>query len=140
MVLYGNNQTWLWDGSNWTQPASISGPTEMNNGLAMAYDAGHGQVVLIGEVEQGSGQMVMQTWEWNGTYWALMSPMNSPPAIRLRDGLRFRSRAGGLVRGLLLPIATNGGRALRRYMGVGWFQRLQFTQMSSARPACQTGE
>jgi hypothetical protein len=67
----------------------------MNNGFAMAYDAGHGQVVLSGEVEQGS-QTLMQTWVWNGTYWALLSPMNSPPA-RYGHAMAYDSAHGQVV-------------------------------------------
>jgi len=96
MVLYGNNQTWLWDGSNWTQPASSYGPTEMNSGIAMAYDAGHSQVVLLGEVEQGSGQMVMQTWVWNGMDWTLLSPMNNPSA-RYGHAMAYDAAHGHVV-------------------------------------------
>src|SRR6185437_15302318 len=42
-----------------------------------AYDAGHGQVVLFGGYENGTG-FLNDTWLWNETSWAQASPSNSP--------------------------------------------------------------
>jgi Galactose oxidase, central domain len=62
IVLFGGfdttgralSDTWLWDGSNWTQQGFVTGPSP--RGLhAMAYDSAHGQVVLFG----GATQMEM---------------------------------------------------------------------------------
>jgi len=71
------NETWLWDGTNWTLANPPSSPPARNV-TAMAYDAAHGNVVMFGG--SVSGSRGGDTWIWNGTTWTQMSPANSPPA------------------------------------------------------------
>ncbi|MBS1801855.1 MAG: PASTA domain-containing protein [Acidobacteria bacterium] len=71
------NETWQWDGTNWTQANPPSSPPA-RNATAMAYDAAHGNVVMFGG--SVSGSRGGDTWIWNGTTWTQMSPANSPPA------------------------------------------------------------
>jgi len=84
MVLFGGfsldhpagfGDTWVWDGTNWTEQAPSSSPTPRLS-PTMAYDSAHGQVVLFG----GSGVSVdNDTWIWDGTNWTQQSPQASPP-------------------------------------------------------------
>ena len=53
IVLFGGrndggnfSDTWVWDGTNWTQKSPATIPRE-RYGAAMAYDAAHGQIVLF---------------------------------------------------------------------------------------------
>jgi hypothetical protein len=57
--------TWVWDGTNWTQkPSSTSPPPR--SGHAMAYDTAHAQVVLFGG---GFGVgLFSDTWVWQGGF------------------------------------------------------------------------
>ena len=63
------NDTWTWDGSNWTQKSPQNIPSAENPAnliaAAMAYDSAHGQVVLVGG----------NCWTWDGSNW---TPQNSP--------------------------------------------------------------
>lgn len=87
VVLYGgftsNNftsalgDTWLWDGSNWTQASPQTSPSARAE-HAMVYDSAHGQVVLFGGV--GGTGTVGDTWTWEGSSWTQGSPEASPPA------------------------------------------------------------
>jgi hypothetical protein len=84
VVLFGgrNSQgdlgdTWVWDGTNWTQSNPASSPPP-RFGHAMAYDAARGQVVLFGG---GNSQRFFgDTWVWDGNNWAQKNPGGSPPA------------------------------------------------------------
>lgn len=73
------NETWIWDGSNWTQrsPSSAPPPRMMT---AMAYDRTHGQIVLFGGWNFSLGQIYSDTWFWDGTKWLQEHPVSVPPA------------------------------------------------------------
>jgi Kelch motif len=71
------NDTWVWDGTNWTQMSPANSPTPRYL-PAMAYDATHGQVVLFGGYDQNTG-IRNDTWVWDGTNWTQKSPTNIPP-------------------------------------------------------------
>ena len=59
----------------WSQqsPANNPGSRYIHS---MAYDAGHGQVVLFGGY--AGGGYANDTWLWNGTNWAQANPTNAP--------------------------------------------------------------
>lgn len=70
------NDTWVWDGSNWTQASPQTSPP-LRDISAMAYDSAHQQVVLFGgqgntTVNQG---LLSDTWTWSG---ALPLPPTGP--------------------------------------------------------------
>ncbi|MGA7106150.1 MAG: kelch repeat-containing protein, partial [Terracidiphilus sp.] len=68
---YGNDQndTWTWDGLNWTQQNPANPPAARDGG-AMAYDPALGQVVLFGgEQNPQSPNYINDTWVWSGTTW-----------------------------------------------------------------------
>ncbi len=71
------NDTWVWDGSNWTQESPQNSPP-FRNGPAMAYDSAHAQVVLF------SGEDLTihytDTWLWDGSNWTQAFPTISPSA------------------------------------------------------------
>jgi N-acetyl-anhydromuramyl-L-alanine amidase AmpD len=71
------NDTWVWNGSDWTQRnPPISPPNTYYH--AMAYDAARQQVVMFGGVEPGFGVRRFDTWVWDGTTWIQKHPANSP--------------------------------------------------------------
>lgn len=85
--------TWLWDGSNWTQ-SQQTGPSE--RGVhAMAYDSVHGQVVLFGG-QDNNALPLNDTWTWDGSSWTLQHPRFSPPA-RFGHAMAFDSVHGQVV-------------------------------------------
>jgi hypothetical protein len=92
---YGNggppqlNETWVWDGTNWTQKSPASSPPP-RYGHAMAYDAARGQVVLFG------GVCYNDTWVWDGTNWTQQSPGSSPPP-RNRYAMAYDAARGQVV-------------------------------------------
>jgi hypothetical protein len=85
VVLFGgtnyggvlNDDTWTWNGTNWTQQSPANVPPARQD-ATMAYDAATGQVVLFGG--WGNGGPRSDTWTWDGTNWTEQSPANVPPA------------------------------------------------------------
>lgn len=89
---YGND-TWTWDGTNWTQQSPATSPQPRDE-AAMAYDSASGQVVLFGgSAVTGS---LGDTWTWDGTNWTLRSPTNSPSA-RFGAAMAFDAATGKTV-------------------------------------------
>jgi uncharacterized protein (TIGR03437 family) len=72
------NDTWAWDGTNWTQLSPKNSPSARSS-FAMAFDATDGQVVLFGGAN-GNGGDLNDTWIWDGTNWTQESPQASPSA------------------------------------------------------------
>ena len=113
LVLFGGadssgrlNDTWTWDGSNWTHQSPASSPPARYV-ASMAYDPGTGQLVLFG----GYGTHYFgDTWTWNGSAWTQQSPASSPPA-RLGASMTYGSATAQLV----LFGGYNGG-----YLGDTW--------------------
>jgi uncharacterized protein (TIGR03437 family) len=70
------NDTWVWDGTNWTQksPAN-SPPARFQHG--MAYDSKRGQAVLFGGGDTNFN-VFNDTWLWDGDNWTQKSPGTSP--------------------------------------------------------------
>jgi hypothetical protein len=83
-VLFGGSfgggsetdQTWTWDGSDWTQARPASSPPA-RFGAGIAYDSARAEVVLFGGGTRGAG--LGDTWTWNGSTWTQQSPAISPP-------------------------------------------------------------
>jgi hypothetical protein len=77
--------TWLWDGSDWTQCTCSTHPTK-REGEGLAYDSLHDNVVLFG----GTGSCptdatkCSDTWLWDGSAWSVCDPETDcathPPA------------------------------------------------------------
>jgi len=74
-VLFGggnnDNQTWEWDGSQWSQRLVPNPKPPSRSTHAMAYDSARGVTVLFGGANLGSS--ADDTWEWNGATWTLKS-------------------------------------------------------------------
>jgi uncharacterized protein (TIGR03437 family) len=59
------NDTWIWDGSNWTQKSPQNSPLARHY-HAVAYDSVHGQVVLFGGHNGVTNLNFGDTWNWDG--------------------------------------------------------------------------
>ena len=57
------NDTWIWDGSNWTQATPATNPPPRNR-FGMAFDAGHSQAVLFGG-RDANANFLGDTWTWS---------------------------------------------------------------------------
>jgi N-acetylneuraminic acid mutarotase len=69
------NDTWEWDGSNWSKRSpSTSPPERYNHAMATLGN----KVLLFGGIQ--SSDAFNDTWEWDGSNWTEKSPSTSPPA------------------------------------------------------------
>jgi len=85
LVLFGGYQnapngdledTWTWDGSNWTQVLPKTNNPAPRFSASMAFDAATGDFVLFGGTSQSA--LFGDTWSWDGTDWMPLSPTTSP--------------------------------------------------------------
>src|SRR5207237_1113684 len=60
------DQTWEYDGAIWKRKALTGGPSS-RYWSAMAYDSARSRTVLYG----GGAPTLGDTWEWDGTTWAM---------------------------------------------------------------------
>ncbi|MCA8970585.1 MAG: hypothetical protein KDC95_12400, partial [Planctomycetes bacterium] len=73
-----SNDTRTFDGTVWTlrQP-STRPPLRNSLSTTMAYDAARQRVVLFGGAGSG-GNLLRDTWEWDGSNWTQIQPPSSP--------------------------------------------------------------
>ncbi len=86
------NDTWTWDGANWTLSHPTQSPPPRSNG-ALAYDSAHGQAVLFGGTI-GSSQL-SDTWLWDGSNWT--QSQQTGPSARLIHAIAYDSVRGQAV-------------------------------------------
>src|ERR1017187_10518323 len=107
------NDTWVWDGSNWTQESPQTSPTA-RTGTAMAYDSVHDQTVLFGGFV---GMTALgETWTW--------SRGPAPAVSAVVNGASFVG--GGVVPG---AIATAFGTNLTSGPGINLTSSLPLPTM-----------
>ena len=81
VLLDVNGDTWIWNGSVWSQPVPTTSPS-VRSGASMVFDAGSaGQIVLFGGISSScaSPGLCNDTWIWNGSTWTRALPVASPP-------------------------------------------------------------
>ncbi|MGE0143422.1 MAG: hypothetical protein AB7I19_10450 [Planctomycetota bacterium] len=72
------NDTWYWDGAQWTQDTSLGRPLGRSD-AAMTYDLLRSRVILFGGQQLGVG-ILDDTWEHDGRQWVSLSPSTVIPA------------------------------------------------------------
>lgn len=74
---YAFNDTWLWDGTNWTKAEPVGDLPEARGDAAMDFDHSQGRLVLIsGYVysSTGTGSPRDESWAWDGSSWRKLAP------------------------------------------------------------------
>jgi hypothetical protein len=101
-------QTIAFDGSSWRQVAQDPLFPSRNN-YAIAYDAARSRAVLFGgERSFGSGEVLADTWEWDGASWQQVLSATVPVA-RQSSAMAFDAVAGRTI--------LFGGTGERRFDG-----------------------
>ena len=98
VLLHGTTQqmavqTWLYDGIAWTQAANGAGPGPRTGG-SLGADFATGRVILFGGRSM-TGNLLADTWEWNGTGWLLRA--TSTPSPRENVKLTFNPVTGRMA-------------------------------------------
>lgn len=70
------NDTWEWDGTEWTQVQDVGPPARSAH--AMAFDSTASRVVLFGGADS-NGAGLNDTWLWDGTNWTQAAETGPDP-------------------------------------------------------------
>ena len=80
VVLFGGsaldgiqNDTWVWDGTVWTQRFPAHHPPPSWDLQFLAYDAARQEVVMF-----SCDEIDNDTWTWDGSDWTLKAPVHAP--------------------------------------------------------------
>lgn len=89
-ILFGGSgplgvldETWAWNGTTWTKLSPGASPVARTEAAAV-YDPARQRIVLFGGASQidgdgdGIGDVLGDTWEWDGTAWLRLTPAHSP--------------------------------------------------------------
>lgn len=93
-----DDETWTWNGTQWTQRSPASRPTA-RRGAALCFDGT--QVVLFGG--GGISASAQHTWTWDGTTWTHRSGLSPAPPPRFYASFARDQASGRCV--------LQGGRA-----------------------------
>jgi hypothetical protein len=115
------NDTWEWDGADWTQMQDVGPPPRSRT--ALAFDSTRGRTVLFGG--SGTADGFGDTWEWDGSDWTQIQDVG--PSARSGHALAFDA---GQQRSVLF-----GGRAGGGLTGDTWeWDGNAWTQVDDAGP------
>jgi len=129
MVLFGGltvtgiaNDTWEYNGANWSQVNTASAPPA-RDAHTLVYDASRDKTVLFGGFSLANRNL-NDTWEYNGSNWQQVFPEGSPPG-RNRHAAAYDSRRGVTVvfGGLEQAQDARNNKALNdtwEYDGTNW--------------------
>ncbi len=106
MLIFG--VVWEWNGATWTQRTDVLDPQPLTTSHDLAFDSKRDVVVTFGGRIDTAGNTGNQTWEYDGTSWALLSPGNPPPA-RSKHRISYDSDRDVIV---LFGGLTSGGVVL----------------------------
>ena len=103
LVLFGgvdslshtlSDQTWIWNGSTWTEAKMGAGQPPARQWAAMAFDSALHELILFGGQAE-NGTLLNDTWAWNGVSWVEPETGISPEP---RSGAALAyDRSGNLV-------------------------------------------
>ena len=103
LVLFGgvdslshslSDQTWIWNGSNWSEATMRAQQPPARQRASMAFDPTLHELILFGG-ETANGSLLDDTWAWNGASWFQPTVSSSPPP-RAGAAMAY-DRAGNLV-------------------------------------------
>jgi hypothetical protein len=128
-IAQPSNQTWEWDGSDWTQVTTATAPTGRAY-YGLCFDSARQRVVLYGG-STNPGLLITsnETWEYDGSNWqrvALTSPAN--PGPRQFPGMAFHGALNRVVLFGGINPQTGGNTDTWSFDGVNW------TLLPSATP------
>ena len=76
-----NNDTWEWDGDDWTEIITENQPTLRVSSM-LAYDEKNAVTVLFGGGDKNGVSVLNDTWLWDGKEWQEVYPNHSPEPRR----------------------------------------------------------
>ena len=110
------NETWLWDGSEWTEASPIFSPAARTNHCMI--DSSFGLLLFGGSVNYNN---VNDLWTWNGSNWSPVVTPHSPEPL-LEPACTFDSARNKLVVYGASTVTGNYVRETWEYDGNDWTQ------------------
>lgn len=86
--------TWVWDGTTWTQKSPSTIPTTPRWGYTLSYDALDQRALLVGGGTPTGGAWG-DTWAWDGTNWVQQSA--GTPGVRAGQAMAYDATDAQLV-------------------------------------------
>ncbi|MCI4331439.1 MAG: PKD domain-containing protein [Thermoplasmata archaeon] len=103
-----SSETWSFTHGNWTNlTSSLATAPSPRSGATLSYDPSEKALVLFGG--RTSTGVSAETWQFRGTYWAMLSPTGGSPSPRTDARSTYDPTVGGI---LLLGGALQNGQAL----------------------------
>ena len=122
------NDTWLYDGVDWTLTTPATSPTG-RLAAGMANDFARGRTVLFGGITSQISIALPnnQTWEWDGANWAQITPAHSPA------GLAYHAMCYDAIRGRVVLYGGSPNPGLLATSNQTWeFDGVDWTQVATA--------
>jgi len=120
--LHGKEETWEWDGFDWTKRTLATAPAARES-AAMVFDSTRNRTVLFSGRTNRDIQapaLVADTWEYDGTTWRRISTAARPP-VRTDAGIAFDSvRNRVVLTGGLNMNASGSLFDTWEYTGANW--------------------
>ncbi len=82
------SQTWLWDGTSWTQATPATSPAPRNVLAPLQFMTASQQTLLFGGTLTNTSAYVADNWVWDGVTWSQLNPTTSP-SPRVGYGLAY---------------------------------------------------
>ena len=122
--------TWEWDGKEWAQLSDM-GPAARTD-AGMVFAAGEKVCVLFGgNLATGTGQLLGDTWRWDGTAWTEI--LDSGPSARCAHGTAFDSNRNRVV-------LFGGALGVGTPLGDTWeFDGTAWTEQKVTGPSARSG-
>lgn len=119
------NDTWAFDGTNWTQLAPATTPPA-RWGHRMVYDSRRARIVTFGGRSPTTTAVANDTWEWDGSNWMQVFPTASPNARAFYSMAYDERRGKTIVYGTQsgATVGTLGGNQTWEYDGTTWAQAI----------------
>jgi hypothetical protein len=97
--LWSANDTWTFDGAEWTEAASGAGPPDDRMMYGMAYDPVREVVMMFGGLSDYGYQLRDDLQEWDGAQWTTRSPALPGPFVAGMDMVYDAARADFVIFG-----------------------------------------
>jgi len=118
------NDTWEWNGTDWTQVMTANAPSPRAF-YSMAFDERRGKVVLFGTQSGSTFAGGDETWEYDGTDWALIPTPTTPP------GLETPAMAYDKGRGVVVMFGGWNGQSGTLYNSTWEYDGNEWTQRAT---------
>jgi len=90
------NDTWEWDGTDWSQVTTANAPAPRGIHGSIAYDSAHQKIVIRGGGTLPGQTLYGDTWTYDGNDWTEVA-VGTGPSARVAPAIAFDEANGELV-------------------------------------------